>query len=215
MDGSDVRYNNWVNLPDEKTTCGHILKQTGFQWKATDDCNQELNFVCQFGIQALINPLNMLNVLFMGLNVFLLLFQCPDFGRGIACEGQNATLQCGSGQVIEVEDAFYGRKTVHYCRSHLAALPTSSQEECSWINVMDSVTGVAHHKKLYNIAVYWKWLFQTYLATNVPIRVLQSTFLNSSGTFLVLIVVDVTQEEVNSCKANSWSFSWLNLPNIS
>ncbi|XP_017296853.3 polycystic kidney disease protein 1-like 2 [Kryptolebias marmoratus] len=111
LDGSDVRYNNWVNLPDDKATCGLILKQTDFQWMATDNCNQELNFVCQF-----------------------------DFGKAIACEGQNATMQCGSGQVIEVEDASFGRKTIHYCRSHLEALPTSSQEECSWINVVDSVT---------------------------------------------------------------------------
>lgn len=58
------------------------------------------------------------------------------------CDGQNATLQCGSGQVIEVDDGFYGRKTIHYCRSKLIAAPTSSQEECSWIDVTDSVTGI-------------------------------------------------------------------------
>lgn len=65
-----------------------------------------------------------------------------DSGRTIACDGQNATLQCGSGQVIEIEDSFYGRKTIHYCRSELTASPTSSQEECSWIDVVDSVTGM-------------------------------------------------------------------------
>ncbi|KAI3377913.1 hypothetical protein L3Q82_009040 [Scortum barcoo] len=67
-----------------------------------------------------------------------------DSGRSIACDGQNATLQCGSGQVIEIDDSFYGRKTIHYCRSKPAASPTSSQEECSWIDVTDSVTGHCH-----------------------------------------------------------------------
>uniref|UniRef100_A0A3B5LUV7 Polycystic kidney disease 1 like 2a n=1 Tax=Xiphophorus couchianus TaxID=32473 RepID=A0A3B5LUV7_9TELE len=105
LDGSDVSYSNWVNLPEDRATCGYILRDTGFQWTATENCTQELNFICQF-----------------------------------ACEGQNATLQCGSGQVLEIEDAFYGRKTVHYCRSHFTDLPTFSQEECSWINVLESVT---------------------------------------------------------------------------
>ncbi|KAK5620417.1 hypothetical protein CRENBAI_024454 [Crenichthys baileyi] len=111
LDGSDVSYTNWVNLPEAQETCGHILRHTGFQWTARENCTQELNFVCQF-----------------------------DFGRTVACQGQNATLQCGSGQVLEIEDAFYGRKTVHYCRSDFTALPTFSQEECSWINVLEPVT---------------------------------------------------------------------------
>ncbi|XP_042266661.1 polycystic kidney disease protein 1-like 2 [Thunnus maccoyii] len=111
LDGSDVSYNNWVNMPDEQAACGHILRQSGFQWEATENCSQELNFICQF-----------------------------DSGKSIACDGQNATLQCGSGQVIEIDDSFYGRKTIHYCRSKLTASPASSQEECSWIDVVDSVT---------------------------------------------------------------------------
>ncbi|XP_038154610.1 polycystic kidney disease protein 1-like 2 [Cyprinodon tularosa] len=111
LDSSDVSYSNWVNPPDVQAACGHILGHTGFQWTATENCTQELNFVCQF-----------------------------DIGRTVACEGQNAKLQCGSGQVLEIEDAFYGRKTIHYCRSHFTTLPTFSQEECSWINALDSVT---------------------------------------------------------------------------
>lgn len=70
-----------------------------------------------------------------------------DSGASIACGGQNATLQCGSGQVIEIEDSFYGRKTIHYCQSKLTASPTSSQEECSWIDVVDSVTGIMNFMK--------------------------------------------------------------------
>lgn len=65
-----------------------------------------------------------------------------ESGRSITCDGQNLTLQCGSGQVIEIDDSFYGRKTIHYCRSKLTASPTSLQEECSWIDVTDTVTGI-------------------------------------------------------------------------
>uniref|UniRef100_A0A3Q1CIZ1 Polycystic kidney disease 1 like 2a n=1 Tax=Amphiprion ocellaris TaxID=80972 RepID=A0A3Q1CIZ1_AMPOC len=115
LDGSDVSYNNWMNPPDEQAACGHILRHSGFQWEATGNCSQELNFICQF-----------------------------DSGRSIACDRQSATLQCGSGQVIEIDDSFYGRKTIHYCRSKLTASPTSSQEECSWIDVVDSVTAHCH-----------------------------------------------------------------------
>ncbi|KAK5935294.1 hypothetical protein CgunFtcFv8_020669 [Champsocephalus gunnari] len=110
LDGSDVSYSNWVNMPDADAACGHILKQSGFQWEAAGNCSQELNFICQF-----------------------------DSGRSIACDGQNATVQCGSGQLVEIDDSFYGRKTIHYCRLNPAASPTSSQEECSWIDVTDSV----------------------------------------------------------------------------
>ncbi|XP_029000907.1 polycystic kidney disease protein 1-like 2 isoform X2 [Betta splendens] len=115
LDGSDVSYSNWVNTPDAQAACGHILGHSGFQWEATANCSQELNFICQF-----------------------------DSGTFIACDGQNATLQCGSGQVIEIDDSFYGRKTIHYCRSKLTAAPTSPQEECSWIDVVDPVTANCH-----------------------------------------------------------------------
>uniref|UniRef100_A0AAQ4Q994 Polycystic kidney disease 1 like 2a n=1 Tax=Gasterosteus aculeatus aculeatus TaxID=481459 RepID=A0AAQ4Q994_GASAC len=116
LEGSDVSYSNWANMPDALAACGHILRGSGFQWEAADDCNQELNFICQFGLS-------------------------------IACGGQNATLQCGSGQVIIIDDSFYGRKTIHYCRAELAASPTSSQEECSWIDVMESVTAHCHSRQ--------------------------------------------------------------------
>ncbi|KAM4630467.1 polycystin-1-like protein 2 [Polymixia lowei] len=115
LDGSDISYNNWVDSPPAQVVCGHILRHSGFQWEATANCSQELHFICQF-----------------------------ESGRSIACDGQNATLQCGSGQVIEVDDSFYGRKTVHYCRPRVNSSPTSTQEECSWIDVLDSVTGQCH-----------------------------------------------------------------------
>uniref|UniRef100_A0A8C3A6T3 Polycystic kidney disease 1 like 2a n=1 Tax=Cyclopterus lumpus TaxID=8103 RepID=A0A8C3A6T3_CYCLU len=115
LEGSDVSYSNWLNTPDAQAACGYILRHSGFQWEAAGNCSQELNFICQY-----------------------------DSGRSIACDGQNATLQCGSGQVVEIDDSFYGRKTIHYCRSKLTASPTSSQEECSWIDVMDSVKAHCH-----------------------------------------------------------------------
>ncbi|XP_026176225.1 polycystic kidney disease protein 1-like 2 [Mastacembelus armatus] len=115
LDGSDVRYSNWVNSPDAQAACGHILRHSSFQWEATGNCTQELNFICQF-----------------------------EFGKSIACDGQNATLQCGSGHVIQINDSFYGRKTIHYCQSKPTASPTPSQVECSWIDVVDSVTAQCH-----------------------------------------------------------------------
>ncbi|XP_029979509.1 polycystic kidney disease protein 1-like 2 [Sphaeramia orbicularis] len=115
LDGSDISYSNWVKTPDTEAACGFILRHSGFQWEATENCSQEHNFICQF-----------------------------DSGRSIACDGQNATLQCQSGQIIEIDDSFFGRKTIHYCRSKLTDSPTNSQEECTWIDVVDSVTAHCH-----------------------------------------------------------------------
>ncbi|KAL1007239.1 hypothetical protein UPYG_G00083860 [Umbra pygmaea] len=115
LDGSDVSYSNWVNDPGPRSGCAHILRNSGFQWEATANCSQELHFICQF-----------------------------EFGRSIACAEHNATLQCGSGQVIEIDDSFYGRKTVHYCKTSSGSTAPSTQEECSWIDVVDSVTGDCH-----------------------------------------------------------------------
>nr|XP_057945528.1 polycystin-1-like protein 2 isoform X3 [Doryrhamphus excisus] len=115
LDGSDVSYDNWAKAPDAQARCGHILKQSSFQWEASENCSQELNFICQF-----------------------------DTGKSIACGGQNVTLQCGSGQVIEIDDSFYGRKTIHYCRPKPTTPALTSQEECSWIDVVDSVTASCH-----------------------------------------------------------------------
>ncbi|XP_061669953.1 polycystin-1-like protein 2 isoform X2 [Syngnathoides biaculeatus] len=115
LDGSDVRYDNWANKPDAQATCGYILKKSGFLWEASENCTQELNFICQF-----------------------------DSRSSIACDGQNATLQCGSGQVIEIDDGFYGRKTVHYCSTKLTSTPALPQDECTWTDVAASVKGSCH-----------------------------------------------------------------------
>uniref|UniRef100_A0A3Q2YJ39 Polycystic kidney disease protein 1-like 2 n=1 Tax=Hippocampus comes TaxID=109280 RepID=A0A3Q2YJ39_HIPCM len=109
LNGSDVSYNNWASKPDAQATCGHILKKSGFRWAASENCTQELSFICQFS------------------------------RRSFACDGQNVTLQCGSGQVIEIDHSFYGRKTIHYCRTKLATTPPPLQEQCTWTDVADSV----------------------------------------------------------------------------
>ncbi|KAL4613536.1 polycystic kidney disease protein 1-like 2 [Arapaima gigas] len=123
LDGSDVSYANWARFPTAGAHCGHILRDSGFQWEATDNCSQEFSFVCEF-----------------------------ESGRSLACADHNTTLQCGSGQVIEVDNGFYGRKMLHFCRrspDHLAPTPSSApQEECSWTDVRELVSGHCHWQQV-------------------------------------------------------------------
>lgn len=67
---------------------------------------------------------------------FLLL----ESGQSIACDNYNATVQCASGEVIQIEESFYGRKTLHYCVSE-TPLQFETDEGCSWISVKDEVAG--------------------------------------------------------------------------
>lgn len=67
----------------------------------------------------------------------------------MACANYNATLQCGSGQVIEVDDSFFGRKTIHYCQGLTSSSITSSQEECSWVDVVDLIAGMMFNATSY------------------------------------------------------------------
>ncbi|KAK3562182.1 hypothetical protein QTP86_030184, partial [Hemibagrus guttatus] len=115
LDGSDVSYSNWLREPELGEACGYILKQSGFQWASTKNCSQELHFICEF-----------------------------ESGHALACLEYNATIQCGSGQVIEIDDSFYGRKTPHYCRVAHSLPDASLQEECSWVDVVDQVSGHCH-----------------------------------------------------------------------
>lgn len=50
LDGSHITYSNWINSPQPDAACGHILRNPGLEWKATRDCNQNLHFICQFGM---------------------------------------------------------------------------------------------------------------------------------------------------------------------
>uniref|UniRef100_A0A4W4GFP4 Polycystic kidney disease 1 like 2a n=1 Tax=Electrophorus electricus TaxID=8005 RepID=A0A4W4GFP4_ELEEL len=114
LDGSDVSYSNWLGEPVPDAECGYI-STSRFQWGTTSNCNLEFYFICQF-----------------------------ELGRSLACVGHNATLQCGSGQVIQIDDGFYGRKTRHYCRASRSPSPTPSEEECSWVDVALSVSELCH-----------------------------------------------------------------------
>eukprot|EP00079_Xenopus_tropicalis_P034906 XP_017948677.1 PREDICTED: polycystic kidney disease protein 1-like 2 [Xenopus tropicalis] len=59
-----------------------------------------------------------------------------EFGHTISCENQNATLQCGSGEVVQISDSYYGRRSPHFCTQEEHSQITSG---CSWTNVKDLV----------------------------------------------------------------------------
>ncbi|XP_022597025.1 polycystic kidney disease protein 1-like 2 [Seriola dumerili] len=110
LDGSHVTYSNWVSSLQPGAACGHVLKDSGFQWDATTDCYKKLHFICQF-----------------------------ESGRSIVCADHNLTLQCGPGHVLIIDSGFYGRKTIHYCRSTLSRPSTSTQHQCGWVDVGASI----------------------------------------------------------------------------
>ncbi|XP_078399147.1 polycystin-1-like protein 2 [Cetorhinus maximus] len=115
LDGTNVTYNNWSpeHLSSPSVTCSYILKNSGYHWMSANDSNQEFYFICEF-----------------------------ESDRAFACDHFNATLQCQSGKVIEINSSFYGRKSLSYCPLEIVA-PTESQE-CSWIDVREKVAGQCH-----------------------------------------------------------------------
>ncbi|NXX48353.1 PK1L2 protein, partial [Tricholaema leucomelas] len=117
LDTSNISYSNWYkDQPSPvSSTCGYILKNANYQWGMTENCSQEFDFICEF-----------------------------ESGQSIACDNYNATLQCGSGEVIEIGESSYGRKTPHYCVL-LPPLQYDTDGECSWINVKDEVAGSQCH----------------------------------------------------------------------
>ncbi|KAM6064195.1 polycystin-1-like protein 2 [Theristicus caerulescens] len=116
LDTSNISYSNWYkDQPSPfSSTCGYILKNAKYQWGVTENCSQEFDFICEF-----------------------------ESGQSIACDNYNATVQCGSGEVIQIGESFYGRKTPHYCVSE-TPLRYDTDEDCSWISVKDEVAGQCH-----------------------------------------------------------------------
>uniref|UniRef100_A0A8B9Z7Y1 Polycystic kidney disease protein 1-like 2 n=1 Tax=Buteo japonicus TaxID=224669 RepID=A0A8B9Z7Y1_9AVES len=116
LDTSNISYSNWYkDQPSPfSSTCGYILKNAKYRWGVTENCSQEFDFICEF-----------------------------ESGQSIACDNYNATVQCGSGEVIQIGESFYGRKTPHYCVSE-TPLQYDTDEDCSWISVKDEVAGQCH-----------------------------------------------------------------------
>nr|DBA16985.1 TPA: hypothetical protein GDO54_002506 [Pyxicephalus adspersus] len=111
LDTSNVSYAHWGSEDVSVTggKCGYLKKQTGYKWAKTDNCSQEFFFVCEF-----------------------------ESGYTIACDNQNATVQCGSGEVVQITDSFYGRQSPHLCAQEIAAPSTAG---CGWSNVKEQVSG--------------------------------------------------------------------------
>ncbi|XP_051815403.1 polycystic kidney disease protein 1-like 2 [Acanthochromis polyacanthus] len=122
LDGSPITYSKWVSNPQQGAACGHIQRNSGFQWEATRDCNKKLHFICQF-----------------------------ESGRSVVCAGRSTTLQCGSGQVLMIDGGFYGRNNIHYCRSRFSPT-TIAEQECGWVDVVESVTARCQGRQICQIA---------------------------------------------------------------
>ncbi|XP_026072633.1 polycystic kidney disease protein 1-like 2 [Carassius auratus] len=114
LDGSDVSYSNWLSEAMLETGYGYINTDSGFHWKTTSNSSQEFYFICEF-----------------------------ELGRSLSCT-DSTILHCGSDQVIEVDQSYYGRKTSHYCRSNISSSLTASLAECSWVSVLDEVAALCN-----------------------------------------------------------------------
>ncbi|XP_072135172.1 polycystin-1-like protein 2 [Mobula birostris] len=138
LDGTRVTYANWApaHQPSPSATCAHILKNSMYHWKSTDNCGQELHFICEY-----------------------------ESSRAFACDHFNATLQCESGKVIQINSSFYGRKSLSFCT--LESVTPTELQDCSWIDVREKVKGLHLlvddvYAVLENITISQTWLLHPY-----------------------------------------------------
>ncbi|XP_060741700.1 polycystin-1-like protein 2 [Tachysurus vachellii] len=114
LNGSTVTGNcsNWVEDAVPDTSCGYISNKTDFRCGATTNCTQEFYFICEF-----------------------------EWGQSLDCMDNHSMLQCDSGQVIAVNESFYGRNTAYYCMAANYSLSqTFDQDMCSWVDVTRAVS---------------------------------------------------------------------------
>ncbi|KAG9475124.1 hypothetical protein GDO78_003535 [Eleutherodactylus coqui] len=134
---SNVTYSQWTSQDPSTSNgkCGYLKKESDYQWGTTENCTQELFFICEF-----------------------------ESDHTIACDNQNATLQCGSGKVVQITDSFYGRMSPHFCAQEGASHATS---DCSWNSVREQVIGlkldlVDKSFVFQNVTLTVKWLLSDY-----------------------------------------------------
>ncbi|XP_053556626.1 polycystic kidney disease protein 1-like 2 [Bombina bombina] len=114
LDTSNVSYSYWHTDFSSAISgqCSYIMKDSDYHWGITGNCSQEFYFICQF-----------------------------EFGHTIACDNYNATVQCGSGEVVQIGDSFYGRKNPHFCTQDT---PLPVTDDCTWTDVTEQVAGQCH-----------------------------------------------------------------------
>lgn len=145
LDGSPFTYSNWLSSPPPGAACAHIRRGSDFQWVATSDCNKTLPFICQFGTPPADPRVGKIAQWVLALWFTILHHFCyfTERGRSIICASHDAALQCDSGRVLIIDRGFYGRRNVHYCRPGQLKVTTATQLRCSWVDVAESLKGMA------------------------------------------------------------------------
>uniref|UniRef100_A0A673B3V4 Polycystic kidney disease 1 like 2a n=1 Tax=Sphaeramia orbicularis TaxID=375764 RepID=A0A673B3V4_9TELE len=110
LDGSYITYSYWAHRSPPGAACAHILKNSDYRWKPTDDCNSRLYFICQF-----------------------------ESGRSIFCPDHSTALRCGSGEVIMIDGGFFGLQDIHYSHSTTLSPETPMMHQCSSMDPVNLV----------------------------------------------------------------------------